>query len=176
MCIIAKLLKLPFLLNCWERLYVKVTPILDGAYKPVSTTSPMYTLHRKWRFGKLNLHWHTLTVGMRRVVIWEAEDDFFRDLNGWSLSSPQCTRGQSPAPLGQTCLVSETIAACVKACTPYTSYRLSIDISLSPTKNIWLIIIKQSHLKIILILHYTSYFTLILINSCKAAVALPFPD
>lgn len=47
MCIIAKLLKLPFLLNCWERLYVKVTPILDGAYKPVSTTSPMYTLHRK---------------------------------------------------------------------------------------------------------------------------------
>lgn len=93
MCIIAKLLKLPFLLNCWERLYVKVTPILDGAYKPVSTTSPMYTLHRKWRFGKLNLHWHTLTVGMRRVVIWEAEDDFFRDLNGMEPQQPSVHTG-----------------------------------------------------------------------------------
>lgn len=45
MRIIAKLLKPLFLLNCWRGCYVKVTLLLDGACKHVSTTflSPVNT-------------------------------------------------------------------------------------------------------------------------------------
>lgn len=70
---------------------------------------------------------------------WEAEDDLLCDLNGTEPRQPSRHTGAGlhvPLPLEQTWGVSETSAACMNACTHYKSYWLSIDISLTPTKNI----------------------------------------
>lgn len=162
MRIIAKLLKPLLLLTCgrgciWKQPCWEMAPF--SVWAPSCLLLAHCGLWREGRCSKL-LCAARLTVGMRKMVVQEAEDDVLCDWRGWSLCNLHCTQASLllPLPLEQTCLVFETTAACTNACTCYKSYRLSINISLSPTKNIEHVVIKQSHLKIILILHYTSYF------------------
>lgn len=70
-----------------------------------------------------------------------------------------------PLPWEQARLVFETTAACPVWMFAHTINHIGYPPTfLWPLQKIYNVVIKQSHLKIILILHYTSYFTIILIN------------